>query len=182
MDRTLSFKLLQGLKFNNAFKTLYMKAASVKELKEELAHYSQKDLIAICLRLSKFKKENKELLTYLVYESNNEAAYIESVKAEVEQQFSEINTKSYYFIKKSVRKILRNTKKYIRYSQEKETEVELLLFFCQKLKNLNPSINRSKVLKGIYSRQLEAIRKATLKLHEDLQYDYEVELSKLQDV
>lgn len=159
-----------------------MKAASVRELKAELSHFSQKDLIAICLRLSKFKKENKELLTYLVYESRDEAAYIESVKAEIEEQFSEINTKSFYFIKKSIRKILRNTKKYIRYSQEKETEVELLLFFCQKLKHLHPPISRSKVLKGIYARQIEAIKRATMKLHEDLQYDYEVELGKLQNV
>ena len=109
-----------------------MKTASVKELKTELSNYSQEDLVKICLRLSKFKKENKELLTYLLYEAANETNYIESVKREIDTQFEQVNKKSYYFIKKSIRKILRMAKKYIRYSQKKEVEVEILLYFCQK--------------------------------------------------
>ncbi len=104
-----------------------MKAATVSELKKELQTRSEKELMALCLRLSKFKKENKELLTYLLYESADEMGYIRTVQLEIDEQFSEINTKTYYFIKKSVRKILRNIKKYIRYSGKKQTEVELLL-------------------------------------------------------
>ena len=73
-----------------------MKAATVKELKDELSKYSQKEILAICLRLSKFKKENKELLTYLLYESKNELAYIENVKNEIDIQFEQINRNSYY--------------------------------------------------------------------------------------
>lgn len=156
-----------------------MKAATVKELKEELSGYSQKELVEICLRLSKFKKENKELLTYLLYESKDEMTFIRSVKEEIDLQFEQVNKKSYYFIKKSIRKILRNTRKYIRYSQSKETEVELLIYFCEKLNNFKPSINRNKVLKNLYWRQIEVIRKSISKLHEDLQYDYGNELEKL---
>jgi DNA repair protein RadC len=156
-----------------------MKTATVKELKDELATYSQKEILAICLRLSKFKKENKELLTYLLYESNNEMAYIENVKNEIDIQFEQINKNSYYFIKKSVRKILRIIKKHIRYSQKKETEVELLIFFCYKLNNFHPSINKNKVLQKLYLQQIESIRKTISKLHEDLQYDYEKELEEL---
>ncbi len=156
-----------------------MKSATVKELKDELATYSQKEILAICLRLSKFKKENKELLTYLLYESKNEMAYIQNVKNEIEIQFEQINKTSYYFIKKSVRKILRTIKKHIRYSQKKETEVELLIFFCYKLNNFHPSINKNKVLQKLYLQQIESIRKTVSKLHEDLQYDYEKELDEL---
>jgi len=156
-----------------------MKAATVKELKTELSNYSQKDLVDICLRLSKFKKENKELLTYLIYESENESAYIESIKSELDVQFEEINRRSYYFIKKSVRKILRTAKKYIRYSQKKETEVEVLLYFCWKLKEFSPSIERNRVLKNIYLKQIDYIKRVINKLHEDLQYDYEREIKEL---
>ena len=46
----------------------------------------------------------------------------------------------YFYIKKSVRKILRMAKKYIRYSKNKETEIEILLHFCTVLKNMKPSI------------------------------------------
>ena len=99
-----------------------MKAATVSEIKRELKSKSELELIELCLRLSKFKKENKELLTYLLYEANNENAYISTIKEEIEIQFSEIVNPSLYYITKSVRKILRNTKKYIRYSKIKETE------------------------------------------------------------
>ena len=116
-----------------------MKAVTVKKLKDELTHQSSTDLINLCLQLSKFKKENKELLTYLLFESHNEEGYIESVKEQVDELFEGINIKSYFYIRKSVRKILTLTKKYIRYSKKKETEVELLLHFCFRLKEFKPS-------------------------------------------
>ena len=59
-----------------------MKAVTVKELKTELVDRSHSELMELCLRLSRFKKENKELLTYLLFESSNEAGYINSVKIE----------------------------------------------------------------------------------------------------
>lgn len=156
-----------------------MKAATVKELKIELSKYSQKELVDVCLRLSKFKKENKELLTYLLYEANQETNYVESIKREMDLLFEQINRRSFYLIKKSVRKILRTVKKYIRYSQKKETEVELLIYFCQKLNQFNPSIKKNRILSNIYDRQVEAVRKTIKKLHEDLQFDYEAELNEL---
>ena len=60
-----------------------MKTATVKEIKTELTHRSTQELIELCLRLSRFKKENKELLTYLLFESTHEEGYIESIKNEV---------------------------------------------------------------------------------------------------
>ena len=156
-----------------------MKAVTVKQLKTALNNCSQNEMIELCLQLAKFKKENKELLTYVLFESDYEEGFIESVKLEIDEQFAEINTKTYYFIKKSVRKILRNIKKYIRYSKKKETEIELLLYFCKKLKSIKPSINNNSVLKNIYLREIISIRKKTLLLHEDLQYDYNLKLDEL---
>jgi len=159
-----------------------MKAATVRELKKELSHRSSEELLELCLRLSKFKKENKELLTYLLYEVSNEDNYIESVKREMNQQFEDINTSSYYFIKKSVRKILRNTKKYIRYSKKKETEVELLIYFCSELKNISTPIKRNVTLQNIFDRQIILIKKSVLTLHEDLQFDYKMELDEILEI
>lgn len=153
-----------------------MKTATIKELKQELSHLSSTELIELVLRLSKFKKENKELLTYLLYEASNETAFIAGVKREMDAQFEQINVQSYYYIKKSVRKILREIKKYIRYSKQKETEVELLIYFCGKLINFTPTIAHSTPLLNLYDRQKTAVRKAISGLHEDLQYDYEMEL------
>ncbi len=157
-----------------------MKAATVRELKKELSHRPAEELLELCLRLSKFKKENKELLTYLLYEASNEENYIASVKKEMDQQFEVINISSYFYIKKSVRKILRNTKKYIRYSKKKETEVELILYFCFRLKNMSPPIKLNTTLENILNRQILLIRKNVSTLHEDLQYDYEIELNEIE--
>tara|TARA_B100000809_G_scaffold222362_1_gene231272 strand:- start:587 stop:1057 length:471 start_codon:yes stop_codon:yes gene_type:complete len=149
-----------------------MKAVSVVTIRKELKHKSNQELAELCLRLSRFKKENKELLTYLLFEADSEEGYVETVKAEIDEQFEIMNTNSYFYIKKSVRKILRNTKKYIRYSLNKETEVELLLHFCKQLKMMSPSISRNTTLTNLYDRNIEAVTKKILNLHEDLQYDY----------
>jgi hypothetical protein len=156
-----------------------MKAATIAQLKKELQFKSQEDTLQLCLRLARFKKENKELLTYLLFESDSEEGYIESVKEEVDAMFEDINTSSYFYIKKSVRKILRTIKKYIRYSGNKATEVELLLHFCERMKSLRPSIHRNTTLTNLYNRQLEYIKKKISLLHEDLQYDYGVILEQL---
>lgn len=158
-----------------------MKAVTVKKIKDELNHRSSQDLVELCLQLSKFKKENKELLTYLLFESHDEETYIQSVKDFQDTLFEEINTKSYFYIRKSVRKILTLTKKYIRYSKKKETEVELLLHFCAQLKDFTPSISKSPRLTNVYHRQIALIKKTIATLHEDLQYDYQIELDELID-
>ena len=158
-----------------------MKAVTVKKIKDELHHRSSQDLVELCLQLSKFKKENKELLTYLLFEAHDEEMYIISVKEYIVDLFEAVNTKSFFYIRKSVRKILTLTKKYIRYSKKKETEVQLLLHFCIQLKKMKPSISKSPCLQNVYDRQLLMIKKAISTLHEDLQYDYQLELDDLLD-
>lgn len=56
-----------------------MKAASAQEIKAALKQLEAKELLDICLRLSRYKKENKELLTFLLFEADNLPAYIKSV-------------------------------------------------------------------------------------------------------
>lgn len=156
-----------------------MKAVSAVIIKKELKHRSNEELMHLCLRLSRFKKENKELLTYLLLESDDESNYIESVKDYMDTEFALVNTTSYFYIRKSVRKILKNIKKYIRYSLKKETEVELLIYFCKKLKNFTPTIKRSTQLQNMYNRQILLSKKIIGALHEDLQYDFNILLEDL---
>ena len=158
-----------------------MKTATLKEVKIELTHKAHHELIELCLRLSRFKKDNKELLTYLLFENLNEDKYIENIKIAMDKEFNLINTNSYFYIRKSIRKILRLIKKYIRYSQNKETEVVLLLYFCIRLKEFSPSINKSKALLNIFERNVDFINKKITFLHEDLQYDFRLEIEKLKN-
>ncbi|WP_242206229.1 hypothetical protein [Aestuariivivens insulae] len=156
-----------------------MKALPLKDIKKELNMLSHQDLEALCLRLARFKKENKELLSYLLFESADEASYIDSIKAYMDGEFELINRDSFFYIRKSIRKILRNVKKYIRYSQNKETEVELLLYFCEQLKHFSPNIKRSQQLTNLYHRQIALAKKIISTLHADLQYDYNLKLEEL---
>jgi hypothetical protein len=64
-----------------------MKAATLKEVKTELNYKSHSELLEICLRLSRFKKENKELLTYLLFEISDEEKYIESIQIKIDLEF-----------------------------------------------------------------------------------------------
>ena len=115
-----------------------MKTASIVTLRKALAHLDRQALQQLCLRLARFKLENKELLTYLIFESEDELQYVQGIKSQLDKLFDEINTNRYFFIKKSVRKILRRIRKFFRYSNAPETEVELSLYFCCKVKTFRP--------------------------------------------
>lgn len=156
-----------------------MKAATLAEIKRALKDLDEADLSSICLRLGRFKKDNKELLTYLLFEQHDEMSYIQSIKDEIEEEFNNINSANLYWAKKSIRKILRNLIKQIRYSGNKQTEVELLMHFCRTMLDSGIAFKRSPVLNNTFNRQVEKIKKALSGLHEDLQADYEFELEEL---
>ena len=156
-----------------------MKAASISDLKKGLLQLPPKALAELALRMAKYKKENKDLLTYLLFEADDEETFIQQVKSEMEKQFAEINKGHVYFAKKSLRKILRFTNKYIKYSGHKQTEVELLMHYCTLMKQSGISYKRYTDLSNLYNRQIEKTEKAIGKLHEDLQFDYSKELKNL---
>jgi len=156
-----------------------MKASSVSNLKKELISLPASDVIDICMKLVKYKKENKELLSYLLFDANNEMEYIRSIKEEIDLQFADINLSHLYFAKKSIRKILKITNKYIRYSGHKQTEVELLIHFCAKLKTSGIPVKSSNSLSNLYLNQVRKIHVSISSLHEDLQHDYLEEIANL---
>lgn len=156
-----------------------MKAASLSELKHELTSLKPAELIALCMRLAKYKKENKELLTYLLFEAGDEKSYVEGIKEEIDLAFEGMNKSNIYLAKKSIRKALRIANKYIKYSTSKQTEVEVLIHFCKKLKKSGLSYKNSIVLNNLHQRQLQRIRKAMSYLHEDIQFDYKDDLESL---
>lgn len=156
-----------------------MKAATVQELKQELKLLPTGQLVELCLRLSRFKKENKELLTYLLFEANQEDNFVRGIKEEIDTCFAEINTSHLYFAKKSLRKIVRIINKYCRYSNVTETELELRLYFCTTLNKSGIPINQNPVIRNLYQTQLKKAGQLIETLHEDLQYEFRKEFLKL---
>ncbi len=149
-----------------------MLSATVTQLKNELKHLEKGELMELCLRLAKFKKENKELLSYLLFEADDEAHFVDTIKEDITADFNSINSSSAYLIKKSSRRILKDVKKYIRYSKKVETEIELLMHFCRELGKFSYAMRQSVVLGNMYRTQVKQVEKCLTKVHEDLQYDY----------
>jgi hypothetical protein len=156
-----------------------MKAATINELKQELTAQSPKQLLELCLRLAKFKKENKELLTYLLFEEHDEHGYVESVKKEIDEQFVQLPKANTYLTQKSLRKVLRTISKYSKYTASKQSQAEMLLHFCKKLKASGISIHRSVGLTKMYATQIKKVSTIIQSLHEDLHYDYKKQLEQL---
>ncbi len=158
-----------------------METNSIAEIKKELQQLAPKDLLELCLRLTKFKKANKELAHYLLFEAHHEAAYIEKAKIEISNRFEEMPTSSLFFSTKHLRKTLRIAKQYAQYSKIPQTEIELTLHFCSELKIRKNYWKNYQAIDGIFERQVNKIKKDLGKLHEDLQYDYEKLLDQLLD-
>jgi hypothetical protein len=156
-----------------------MRAASAQEIKQELATVRPQQLMELCLRLSRFKKENKELLTYLLFEAQDEAGYINGIRKELDEIFAEINLSHLYYAKKTLRRIIRIINKYSRYSGKKETDVELRLHFLLRLKETGIPIRRNKPILNMYEAQLKKITASLKGIHEELARDYAKEMEKI---
>ena len=150
-----------------------MSAVSINEIKKELAHSDARTLGDLCLRLARFKKDNKELLSYLLFEAYDESAYVSRIKDEISDLFDSIESRQPYLVKKTIRKILRLVNKYSRYSTANTTELELRIHFCLRFQELGFLSLGSQVLNNLFLGQVKKIRSVLVKLPEDLQYDYQ---------
>ncbi len=156
-----------------------MTTASLSELRRALKNAPPGDLPDLCIRLARHKKENKELLSYLLFEADDEPEYIKSVKTEIDQHFRELTRSTPYMTKKGVRKALTFTNQRIRYSGQKRTEAELLIYFCKKFRKEVP-LRNNLTLKNIYLRLILRIKKTVATLHEDLQFDFAEDIKSLE--
>ena len=156
-----------------------MKSATINQIQKELTALEPKQVQEICMRIAKYKKENKELLSYLLFDAIDEKRYVENVKKEIDNLFHEINRQTTYTTKKGLQKTVRNMNKFIKYSDNKQTEIELRIYFCNKVKAARINLDASNVISNLYYREKDKINTAFSKLHEDLQYDYKEELEKL---
>lgn len=156
-----------------------MKSHTIHEIQKELNTLEKKEVLELCMRLAKHKKENKELLSYLLFDVNDEKEYLEKVKKEIDELFHEVNRKSTYTTKKGLQKVVRHLAKFIKNSSKKETELDLRIYFCKKVRTVRIDLDSSKIISNLYYREIEKIKTAFLKLHEDLQYDYKEDLEKL---
>jgi len=157
-----------------------MKVSSLSELKKELHELPQKQLMELCLSLAKYKKDNKEFLDYLLFQSHDKQSFVTAIKTEIDEHFEELKFQTnLYFVKKSLRKLLRTLTKYCKYMGDKCSATDVHIYFCVKLKASNIPYHKSQLLVNMYEQQLKKINTLILGLHEDLQQDYFNELQQI---
>ena len=57
-----------------------MNVVSVPDLRKKIKYIDRQNLENLCLRLARYKIENKELITYFLFESQNEFEYVIGIK------------------------------------------------------------------------------------------------------
>ncbi|TAH27695.1 MAG: hypothetical protein EAZ07_00425 [Cytophagales bacterium] len=155
-----------------------MKANSLKELKTELQNKEKSEIIELCLKLTKNNKNNKELLSFLLFDINNINLFVENSKSTIESSLREISINQ-YLAKKTLRKTLKETRKLIRFAEKPTVEIELLLHFIEAAHDSGLNLNKSAVINNIIDNQFKKINTTILKLHEDLQFDYQQKVEAL---
>jgi len=157
-----------------------LKISSLSELKKELATLPTDELVKHCLALAKYKKDNKEYLDYLLYSSFSKPEFIQQVKSEIHQGFENIDKQAnLYFIKKNLRKILRQVNKYCKYLGDKVSSLELHIYFCSQLKNSGIPFQKSQMIVNLYLQELKKINFLHSQIHEDLQADFSREIEEI---
>lgn len=155
-----------------------MKGEKLINIKKELTTYSDKQLTELLLRLARYKKENKELISFMLYYGDDPMRYAETIKSELADEFRTLQ-KHHYYSTKSLRKILRTVNRHIKYTASKHVETDLLIWFCQNYLLYADLKTSHSPLRTILTRQIEKIGKLIPRLHEDLRFDYQRELEDL---
>lgn len=158
-----------------------MQIPSLTQLKKELSYLSEKELIELIADLAKFNRDNKAYLFFKLNEKDNPGQYIEMVEEELEADFQAARGNHSYYAKKSAQKLRRKMNKLLKLSKVKTDQIEVLLFFCEKLREYGFLRHGNQVLTNIYQMQLGKAVKLISGLHEDLQFDYEGRVGELTD-
>lgn len=158
-----------------------MKIGSLADIKKELAFLDTKELSVLLLDLAKFSTDNKSFLYFKLFERENPRLFVEFVQEEIDLEFQKSNTRNYHFAKKSAQSIRRKLNKRLKLTKDKETLVELIIYFCEKLRQYGFLDFRHPVIDNLYKVQVGKIEKLVSGLHEDLQYDYTEKILELRN-
>ena len=156
-----------------------MNIPSLAAIKKDLSYLDEKELSSLILELSKFTRDNKAFLYFKLNEKDQPSLFVDTVKEELNELFQTANTTSFYLTKKSAQTIRRKLNKALKFSKNKADQVELLLYFCEKLKKYGYLKHRHPVLQSLFLKQVEKIQKSIAALHEDLQCDYDARLDEI---
>ncbi|MBL0099285.1 MAG: hypothetical protein IPP49_03845 [Saprospiraceae bacterium] len=81
-----------------------MKAATLHQIKKELETSSPQRVMDLILKLIKYKSENKELISYLLFDQDDLSTYIADLREEVSTMLGDVEKLLPYMVKRTLRK------------------------------------------------------------------------------
>lgn len=153
--------------------------ASLNDIKNALKTMGKDEMQELVLRLARHKKENKELLSYVLFLEENQRQFIADLKHELDTAFKGLHSGTAYLSMKGLRKILKWLNKFIKFSGNRETEAELVIYFCTKIMESEVRLHSSVVLANLYNRQVERAYRVIEYLQEDKRADFRADMDKL---
>ena len=158
---------------------LPMKIATLAEIKKELQHLSPKELIDLITDLSKFSTDNKLYLYFKLYGREQPGLFAEMVQEELINDFRNGNQRNAHYAKKSAQAIRRKLNKYLKFTKDKPTQIDLISFFCGSLYEYGYLMHRHPVIENLYLMQMSKVERLLGQMHEDLQNDYQDKVKEL---
>jgi len=156
--------------------------ANLNTIKKELIECEKKQLIEIITRLCRFKLDNKSLVSFLLFDAENEPEFVKEAKLQIDDLIEESKYFNFYSTKKRYRKIATLITKYVKFTNKTESEIELRLHLVKTFTENKSELKTYLYFKKALSKQLEKVDKLMKKIHEDLQFEYEEEINNLNKI
>ncbi|TAH00604.1 MAG: hypothetical protein EAZ15_08740 [Sphingobacteriales bacterium] len=148
-----------------------MTPVKLQHQKKEITKLDAKTLADICIRLAKYKTENKEFLNYLLFHSYDNQPYIDELKLEIANCFLHVNQNDYLY-SKVLKGLLASLNKHLKFIGDKNREAEIVAEFCNTfMAHVTVRSYYAGLIQVLY-RQFVRLQKVVGKLDEDLQFDY----------
>lgn len=155
-----------------------MEKTTLSDIRKELVHCSREELVAIALRMARFKKENKEHLAYLLFEKD-EPEYIRGINTEISAALHDLKRMNSLQVKKTLQKTLRTITKNKKFCLSKIYEMEVMLHFTELMQVKKIPHSSSTYISQFYFKQVLKLPKILAGLDPDLQTDYQTAVDDL---
>lgn len=156
-----------------------MQIPSLAEIKKELSYLTEQELRDYLIDLTKFSRDNKAYLFFKLYGRDHPQLYVQMVQEELTLEFQNSRGNHSYYAKKAAQKIRRKMNKLLKLSKDKADQLEVILYFCEQMKEYGFLKHANPVIDNLYRTQLSKAEKILTGLHEDLQFDYQGRIEEL---
>ncbi|GHB29330.1 hypothetical protein [Mongoliitalea lutea] len=151
----------------------------IAEIKKSLNYLDEKELRSLLLDIIGFTTDNKRYAYFKLHEQQDEHFFLVESKEFLGEEFGKASMANFWSSKKSLQKLRSTLNKMLKFTKRKEFQLELILFFCEQTKEYGYLDYRHPVIHNLYHTQLRKAENLISKLHEDLQYDYQMQLEEL---